>query len=144
MWHSEDVDICCIYGKVARFSELAPAAVDVQPGPKFQVNFLRIVALLFGSEYEAFAKRAVDRLVWMPEPDASTNKPEFDSVAQSALNMIRGRLVDDEGKARKHMPDLYGIVAPASTRGSPIYFLAVGTGLRLPKAAFRGTIRVQP
>jgi len=137
----EDIWSCAISGKVSRFRELAPAAVDVQPGPKIAVNGPLIVHLLFGDVYGALASRAAElnRFWFELHPDSSTDAPAFQAVAQSFLNDAYSSIIR-EGSTPENPPDFYAIEAPAAARGWPVYFLAVGTGLRLPTEAFRGKV----
>lgn len=137
----EDVWWCALSGKVARFRELAPTAVDVQPGPKIAVNGALVVRLLFGDEYGALASRAAElnRFWYELHPDGSTDAPTFQAVAQSFLNDAYGAIIR-EGRTPEYPPDFYAMLAPAAVRGWPVYFLAVGTGLRLPAEAFRGKV----
>lgn len=140
---AENILGCSIYGKVARFHELAPAAVPVGPAGEVTINGPFLVELLFGDSYAAFAERALraDRFTCMLAPHDATNAGTYNTVAQSFLNsnylQLRAR---DELPKRE--PDLYGILAPAaeSTKGWPVYFFAIGMGLKLPGEAYRGKV----
>lgn len=139
----ENIWLCAIYGKVARFHELARAAVPIQPTGAVSINGPFLIELLFGDSYAAFAERAVrtERFVSMLVPDAATNVDTFDTLAQSFLGAAYSRVIE-EGETPKDPPDFYGIRAPASesTNGWPVYFFAVGRGLKLPEEAHRGKV----
>lgn len=140
---AENILACSIYGKVARFNELAPTAVPIRPNGEVTINGTALTELLFGDSYAAFTERALraGRFTLMLVPHDVTDTGTFNTVIQSFLNSsylhLRAR-----GELPKHEPDLYGIIAPAakSTKGWPVYFFAVGIGLRLPKEAYRGKV----
>lgn len=143
---TEKILMCSIYGKVARFRELASAGVTIRPTGEVLINGPLLIELLFGDSYGAFAERAVrsDRFMFLLEPHDATNAGTFDTVAQSFLSSLYSQAIA-RGEFPKDPPDFYGILAPASrsATGWPVYFFALGTELKLPKEAYRGKLRVK-
>jgi hypothetical protein len=140
---SEDIWSCVLYGKVHRLHELASAGVTFGPAGEVSINGLLLIELLFGDTYGAFAERASrsNRFGYMLEPYDTRSADSFDELAQSFLNAAYEAVIY-RGETPKRPPDFYGIVAPASTKtpGWPVYFFAVGMGLKLPPEGHRGKV----